>query len=70
MLFWMELCELILCHVRVCQKVRLEERPKVYRAVDEVLDLIAYEINDLLKQENGQWAIFLSLAGKSIAERL
>lgn len=53
-----------------CQKVRLEERPKVYRAVDEVLDLIAYEINDLLRQENGQWAIFLSLAGKSIAERL
>ncbi|MBO6204954.1 MAG: hypothetical protein J6O13_15645 [Selenomonas sp.] len=53
-----------------CQQVSLEERPKIYCAVDKILDSVACEINVLLRQMATQQEIFLALAGRSIADRL
>ncbi len=53
-----------------CQDVAEEERPKVYRAVDRVLDEVAEELNKLQARNAGDMGLLSALAGKSIAERL
>ena len=53
-----------------CQDVAEEERPKVYRAVDCVLDAVAEELDKLLARKEGDMELLEALAGKSIAERL
>ncbi len=53
-----------------CQKVAEEERPKVYCAVDQVLDAIAEELDGLLARKAGDMELREALAGTSIAERL
>ncbi len=53
-----------------CQKVAEEERPKVYCAVDQVLDAIAEELDGLLARKAGDMELLEALAGTSIAERL
>ena len=53
-----------------CQDVAEEERPKVYRAVDRVLDAVAEELDGLLARKAGDMELLEALAGKSIAERL
>ena len=53
-----------------CQDVAEEERPKVYRAVDCVLDAVAEELDGLSARKEGDMELLEALAGKSIAERL
>ena len=53
-----------------CQNVRPEERAEVYRAVDAALDDVADETNERLKRKDGDVALLLALAGRSLAERL
>ncbi|MBP5199588.1 MAG: hypothetical protein J6Z82_02920 [Schwartzia sp.] len=53
-----------------CQNVRPEERAEVYRTVDAALDDVAGEINERLKRKEGDAALLLALAGRSLAERL
>ena len=53
-----------------CQDVAEEERPKVYRAVDRVLDAVAEELNKLQARNSGDMELLSALARKSIAERL
>ena len=53
-----------------CDKLPPQEREKVYRAVDTVLDPIAEELDSLLAKNAGELAIFAALAGTSIAERM
>ncbi len=53
-----------------CQDVAAEERTKVYRAVDCVLDAVAEELDKLLARKEGDMELLEALAGKSIAERL
>ena len=53
-----------------CRDVAEEERPKVYRAVDRVLDAVAEELDRLLARKAGDMELLEALAGKSIAERL
>ena len=53
-----------------CQDVAEEERPKVYRAVDQVLDAVAEELDGLLARKAGDMELLSALAGTSIAERL
>ncbi len=53
-----------------CREVAEEERPKVYRAVDRVLDTVAEELDGLLARKAGDMEMLEALAGKSIAERL
>ncbi len=52
------------------QKVQPEECAKVYRAVDEALDLVADELHKLQKEKAGDEMLLAALAGTSIAERL
>lgn len=52
------------------QKIEPEECPKVYRAVDKVLDLVAIELRKLQKEKAGDEKLLMTLAGTSIAERL
>ncbi|MBR5163466.1 MAG: hypothetical protein IKW79_05535, partial [Schwartzia sp.] len=53
-----------------CQKVGEEERPKIYKAVDEVLDDVAGELDGLLARKAEDIELLSALAGTSIAERL
>ena len=53
-----------------CRELAEEERPKVYRAVDRVLDAVAEELDGLLARKAGDMELLEALAGKSIAERL
>ena len=53
-----------------CQKVSPEERSKVYRAVDEVLENVSRELSELISDGKGEAELLLSLAGRSIAERI
>lgn len=53
-----------------CRDVAEEERPKIYRAVDRVLDEVAEELNKLQARNAGDMELLSALAGKSIAERL
>lgn len=53
-----------------CQDVAEEERPKIYRAVNCVLDEVAEELNKLQARNAGDMELLSALAGKSIAERL
>lgn len=53
-----------------CQRVALKERPKVYARVNEVLDEVAGELKVMLARKATDREILVSLAGKSIAERL
>ena len=53
-----------------CRKVALEERPKVYLAVNDVLDEVAAEIGEMLEGKKTEWEILEALAVKSIAERM
>lgn len=52
------------------QKVMLEEREKVFRAVDRALDLVAGELCEMCMQKAGKLEILVALAGRSIAERI
>ena len=53
-----------------CRDVAEEERAKVYRAVDLVLDAVAEELDGLLARNAGDMELLEALAGTSIAERL
>lgn len=53
-----------------CRNVAASERPKVYQAVNRILDLVADEVRELLAKKAGYTEIFSILAGKSIAHRL
>ena len=53
-----------------CRKVAVEERPKVYLAVDEVLGEVANEVRSMIDRKATNWEILAAMAGKSIAERL
>ena len=53
-----------------CRDVAEEERPKIYRAVDRVLDEVAEELNKLQARNAGDMELLSALAGKSINERL
>ena len=53
-----------------CQNVCPEERIKVYRAVDEVLDDVAEELNGRLERKESDAKLLFALAGTSLAERL
>ena len=53
-----------------CQQVDAEERPKIYRAVDEVLDAVAEELEGFLARKAKDIELLSALAGTSIAERL
>ena len=53
-----------------CRNIIPEERPKVYRAVDEALDAVSEEIAALIAEGKGEAELLLSLADKSIAERI
>ncbi|MBE6101164.1 MAG: hypothetical protein E7200_03540 [Selenomonas ruminantium] len=53
-----------------CQKVAAEERPKIYKAVNEVLDEVAAELKELRGRQASDWDVLAALAGKSIAGRL
>ncbi len=52
------------------QKVAMEERDKVYAAVDKVLDMMEAEIKALLSRKAKKVEILAELAGRSIADRL
>ena len=52
-----------------CQKVILEERTKVYRAVDEALEIVSRELNEMIYDGKGEAEMLMSLADRSIAER-
>lgn len=72
LLFGLKKCEDI-CDGRLsfyCQKVNPNERPKIYRAIDKALDIVSKELNELNVEGNGEAEIFMSFAGKSIAERI
>lgn len=47
-----------------------EERGQVYRAVNQMLDIIEVEVKALLLQKAGKWELLTGIAGKSITERL
>lgn len=53
-----------------CQEVEEKERPKIYKAVDEVLDAVAGELDGLLARKAEDIELLSALAGTSIAERL
>ena len=53
-----------------CQRLSPQEREKVYRAVDVVLDSVGEELAALLAENAGELAIFAALAGRSIAKRM
>ncbi len=53
-----------------CQDLAEEERVKVYRAVDRVLDLVAAEMDGLLARKAGETELLSALAGTDIAGRL
>lgn len=52
------------------KKVSAEEKGKVYKAVDKVLDMIEAEMNDMLASKADEWELLKILAGRSIADRL
>lgn len=47
-----------------------EERGRVFRAVDQVLDILEVEVKALLSQKAGKLEWLTGIAGKSITERL
>ena len=53
-----------------CQDVGEKERPQIYKAVDEVLDAVAGELDGLLARKAEDIELLSALAGTSIAERL
>lgn len=53
-----------------CQTVAEDERPKIYKAVNDVLDAVADELNGLLARQADEADILSALAKTSIAERL
>ena len=53
-----------------CQTAAETERPKIYKAVDEVLDVVADEVIGLLARQAEDIEILSALARSSIAERL
>ena len=53
-----------------CQRVRLEERPKVYRYVDEALEIVSRELGELISIGKGEAEMLMFLAERSIAERV
>ena len=53
-----------------CQKVKPEERHKVYRAINEVLENVSAELEKMISEGKGEAAMLMSLASKSIIERL
>ena len=52
------------------QRAEPEECAKIYRAVDEALELVADELRRLQKTQADDWKLLTALAGTSIAERL
>lgn len=52
------------------QKVMLEEREKVFHAVDRILDLVADELCEMRMRKAGELEILVALARRSIAERI
>lgn len=52
------------------QKVAMEERSRVYAAVDKVLDMIEAEMKVMLSRKAGKVELLAELAGRSIAGRL
>ncbi len=53
-----------------CQSVAETERPKIYRAVDQVLDAVDRELKGLRARQAEDIELLSALAGRSIAERL
>ena len=53
-----------------CQRVSLEEQPKIYRAVDAALDDVSAELSKLISAGTGEAGLLLSLASRSIAARI
>ena len=52
-----------------CQKVRPEERPVIYRAVDKALDSVSGELKEQISGGKGEAELLMFLAGRSIADR-
>lgn len=53
-----------------CQKLAEKDRCKIYKAVDNILDDVAAEIQELIGNNTAPCVILSRLAGRSIAERL
>lgn len=52
-----------------CKSVTEDERPEIYRAVDEVLDVVAADVREQMAKGASEIEILRSIVGKSIAEK-